>query len=159
VTGNYLQPNTQITAISGTTLTLSVAIDPTQFLSVAATFTGYPNPYHLIQNGGSATAAVYILDAIAPSVPFAIGQYISSALVPLSSRAKISSVGYQFGWKILNLDKLFTYSKFPTTWTLYNVGVIPSATYTFGPTNTFYTFRANSSLPYGSFPGIGAFTV
>jgi phage-related protein len=158
VTGNYLQPNTQITAISGTTLTLSVAIDPTQFLTVAATFTGYPNPYHSIQGGGNATAAVYILIAIAPSVPAAVGQYISSSLVPLSSRTKISSLGSRFGWRVLNLDKTFTYSKFPTTWTLYNLGAIPSATYTFTVTDPNYTFRANSSIPYGSYPGIGAFS-
>jgi lambda family phage minor tail protein L len=158
VTGNYLQPNTQITAISGTTLTLSVAIDFTQFLTVATTFTGYPNPYHIIQGGGNATAAVYILIAIAPSVPAAVGQYISSSLVPLSSRTKISSLGSRFGWRVLNLDKTFTYSKFPATWTLYNLGAIPSATYTFTVTDPNYTFRANSSIPYGSYPGIGAFT-
>lgn len=158
VTGNYLQPNTQITAISGTTLTLSVAIDPMQFLSVATTFTGYPNPYHIIQGGGNATAAVYILIALAPSVPAAVGQYISSSLVPLSSRTKISSLGYNFGWRVLNLDKTFTYGKFPTTWTLYNLGAIPSATYTFTVTDPNYTFRANNSIPFGSFPGIGAFS-
>jgi lambda family phage minor tail protein L len=158
VTGNFLQPNTQITAIAGTTLTLSVAINPTQFLTVATTFTGYPNPYHLIRGGGNATAAVYILIAIAPSVPAAVGQYISSSLVPLSSRTKISSLGSRFGWRVLNLDKTFTYSKFPTTWTLYNASAIPSATYTFTVTDPNYTFRANSSIPYGSYPGIGAFT-
>ena len=158
VTGNFLQPNTQITAIAGTTLTLSVAINPTQFLTVATTFTGYPNPYHLIRGGGNATAAVYILIAIAPSVPAAVGQYISSSLVPLSSRTKISSLGSRFGWRVLNLDKTFTYSKFPTTWTLYNASAIPSATYTFTATDPNYTFRANSSIPYGSYPGIGAFT-
>ena len=157
VTGNYLQPNTQITAIAGTTLTLSVAIDFTQFLSVAATFTGYPNPYHRIQGGGNATSAVYILAVLAPSVPAAVGQYISSVLVPLSSRTKISSLGSRFGWRVLNLDKTFTYSKFPTTWTLYNLGAIPSATYTFTVTDPNYTFRANNSIPYGSYPGVGAF--
>jgi lambda family phage minor tail protein L len=158
VTGNYLQPNTQITAISGTTLTLSVAIDPTQFLSVAETFTGYPNPYHLIRGGGNATSAVYYLFVFPPYPSFAVGQYISSSLLPLSARAKISSLGSVFGYRILNLDKTFTYSKFPTTWTLYNLGAIPSATYTFTVTDPNYTFRANSSIPYGSYPGIGAFT-
>jgi hypothetical protein len=158
VTGNYLQPNTQITAISGTTLTLSVAIDPTQFLSVAETFTGYPNPYHLIRGGGNATSAVYYLFVFPPFPSFAVGQYISSSLLPLSARAKISSLGSVFGYRILNLDKTFTYSKFPTTWRLYNLGAIPSATYTFTVTDPNYTFRANSSIPYGSYPGIGAFT-
>jgi hypothetical protein len=70
VTGNYLQPNTQITAIAGTTVTLSVAIDPTQFLSVAATFTGYPNPYHLIRGRGNATPLFIILASFG-SFPFA----------------------------------------------------------------------------------------
>ena len=158
VTGNYLQPNTQITAISGTTLTLSVAIDPTQFLSVAETFTGYPNPYHLIRGGGNATSAVYYLFVFSPFPSFAVGQFISSSLLPLSARAKISSLGSTFGYRILNLDKTFTYSKFPTTWTLYNLGAIPSATYTFTVTDPNYTFRANSSIPYGSYPGIGAFS-
>jgi len=157
VTGNYLQPNTQITAIAGTTITLSVAIDPTQFLTVAATFTGYPNPYHSIQGGGNATAAVYILIAIAPTVPYAVGQYISSSLVPLSSRTKISSIGSRTGWVVLNLDKTFTYSKLPITWTLYNLGAIPFATYAFTVTDPNYTFRANNSIPYGSYPGIGAY--
>ena len=159
ITGNYLQPNTQITAISGTTLTLSVAIDPTQFLTVAATFTGYSNPLHSIQGGGNATAAVYILFLAAPGIPYAVGQYISSSLVPLSSRTKISSIGSSPGWVILNLDKTFTYSKFPTTWTIYNVSAISSATYNFAATDSTYTFRSNSTLPYGSYPGIGAYTV
>jgi len=157
ITGNYLQPNTQITAITGTTITLSVAIDPTQFLTVAATFTGYPNPYHSIQGSGNATAAVYILFAVAPGIPYAVGQYISSSLVPLSSRTKISSIGSRTGWVILNLDKTFTYSKFPITWTIYNQGAIPSATYAFTATDPNYTFRANNSVPYGSYPGIGAY--
>ena len=100
---------------------------------------------------------MYILIAIAPSVPFAVGQYISSSLVPVSSRTKISSLGYRFGWRVLNLDKTFTYSKFPATWTLYNLGAIPSATYTFTVTDPNYTFRANNSIPYGSYPGVGAF--
>jgi phage-related protein len=158
VTGNYLQPNTQITAISGATLTLSVAIDFTQFLTLATTFTGYPNPYHLIRGGGNATSAVYYLFVFPPFPSFAVGQYISSSLLPLSARAKISSLGSVFGYRILNLDKTFTYSKFPTTWTLYNASAIPSATYTFTATDPNYTFRANSSIPYGSYPGIGAFT-
>ena len=157
ITGNYLQPNTQITAISGTTLTLSVAIDPTQFLTVAATFTGYSNPLHSIQGGGNATAAVYILFLAAPGIPYAVGQYISSSLVPLSSRTKISSIGSSLGWVILNLDKTFIYSKFPTTWTIYNASAIPSATYNFVATDSTYTFRSNSTLPYGSYPGIGAY--
>jgi lambda family phage minor tail protein L len=158
VTGNYLQPNTQITAISGTTLTLSVAIDFTQFLSVAETFTGYPNPYHLIRGGGNATSAVYYLVLFPPFPSFAVGQFISSSLLPLSARAKISSLGSVFGYRILNLDKTFTYSKFPTTWTLYNLNAISSATYTFTVTDPNYTFRANASIPYGSYPGIGAFS-
>ena len=158
VTGNYLQPNTQIIAISGTTLTLSVAIDFTQFLTVAATFTGYPNPYHRLQGGGNATAAVYILAVLAPSVPAAVGQYISSSLLPLSARAKISSLGSRFGWRVLNLDKTFLYFLgFSTTWTIYNLGAIPAATYTFAATDPNYTFRANNSIPYGSYPGVGAF--
>ena len=158
VTGNYLQPNTQITAIAGTTVTLSVAIDPTQFLSVAVIFTGYPNPYHLIRGRGNATSAVYYLLLFPPSPSPAVGQYISSSLLPLSARAKISSLGSVFRYGILNLDKTFTYRRLPTTWTLYNLGAIPSATYTFTATDPNYTFRANNSIPYGSYPGIGAFS-
>ena len=157
ITGNYLQPNTQITAIAGTTLTLSVAIDPTQFLTAAATFTGYSNPLHFIQGGGNATAAVYILFAAAPGIPYAVGKYVSSSLVPLSSRTKISSIGSRPGWVILNLDKTFTYSKFPTTWTIYNQGSPASATYNFVATDSTYTFRTDASIPYGSYPGIGAY--
>jgi lambda family phage minor tail protein L len=158
VTGNYLQPNTQITAIAGTTVTLSVAIDPTQFLSVAVIFTGYPNPYHLIRGRGNATSAVYYLLLFPPFPSPAVGQYISSSLLPLSARAKISSLGSVFRYGILNLDKTFTYRRLPTTWTLYNLGAIPSATYTFTATDPNYTFRANNSIPYGSYPGIGAFS-
>ena len=157
ITGNYLQPNTQITAIAGTTLTLSVAIDPTQFLTAAATFTGYSNPLHYFQGGGNATAAVYILFTAAPGIPYAVGKYISSSLVPLSSRTKISSIGSRPGWVILNLDKTFTYSKPPTAWTIYNQGSPASATYNFVATDSTYTFRADASIPYGSYPGIGAY--
>jgi hypothetical protein len=43
------------------------------------------------------------------------------------------------------------------TWTIYNE-ITPSAgTYTFSATNQTYTFRTDSYLPYGSFPGVGTF--
>jgi hypothetical protein len=40
---------------------------------------------------------------------------------------------------------------------IYQFNGIPAATYNFVSTNGNYTFRADASIPYGSYPGVGAF--
>jgi hypothetical protein len=52
-----------------------------------------------------------------------------------------------------------TYNSGPNniTWSFYVPGSISSATYTFTATDPNYTFRASANLPYGSYPGIGAY--
>jgi hypothetical protein len=48
-------------------------------------------------------------------------------------------------------------SRQTVVFSIYQFNGIPSATYNFVSTNANYTFRANASIPYGSYPGVGAF--
>lgn len=151
VTGNYLEPNTQITAISGTTLTLSTPVDLTQFLVAATSFLGTTD---LFASPGKETNKVWALSGYA----FAVGQYISSDYLPLSARARITSLGTFDLWRILSLNITYVQSlATPITWTVYNTSAIPSATYSFTATDSNYTFRESASIPYGSYPGVGTY--
>ena len=152
VFGNYLPANTQVVAVAGNTVTLSSTVDLTQFYSVIGSFSG--------------TADRNIIK-VATNASGSVGQLIANAtILPLSRGAIITNV--RFTWitvgKVLQIRKVYDISQAIAsnstlaTFSIYQFNGIPSATYTFGATNTFYTFRANASIPYGSYPGIGAIT-
>jgi phage-related protein len=151
VTGSYLPSNTQVVAVSGNTVTLSSTVDSTQFYSVIGSFGGVANRFSV---------------PVLPSSSGSVGQLVaSSAVMPLSRGAIITNVRYYWipQGKGSAQRKLFTLSQAVARngyadFNIYQFNGIPSATYTFSATNTFYTFRANSNLPYGSYPGIGAFS-
>lgn len=155
VTGAYLPANTQVVGVSGNTVTLSSTVDATQFLVVATTFASMVNPFALLRP--NTNNAIFIFPTSNPTLT--VGQYISSSLVPLSKRARIVELRFSL-YRFVIINQSFDQSPLAiqfATWTVYNVGTIPSATYTFTVTNPNYTFRADASIPYGSYPGIGAF--
>lgn len=162
VTGNYLQPNTQITAVAGTTLTLSTAVDFTQFLTVAGTSQDVNIPFRF--RSKFSTNFIYFPSAVV----FEIGQYVSSSVLPLSERAIITGKkavnnfgppGATTSYNVAAISVAYTYTRGHTrpTWTFYNAGSAPSATYSFAVTDETYTFRSDAVIPYGSFPGVGTF--
>jgi hypothetical protein len=154
-----------VVAVAGNTVTLSSTVDATQFYSVIGSFDG--------QAGGSNI----IVDLNAPG---SVGQLIANAIVlPLSRGAIITNV--RFVWvrvgrgaqkrKVYDISQaiatdsiLATAESYiellalSTTFGIYQFSGIPSATYNFVSTNGNYTFRANAYIPYGSYPGIGAFS-
>ena len=153
VTGAYLPANTQVVGVSGNTVTLSSTVDSSQFYSTLGGFFG---------SGGR-----YIIGGIDPSAAGAVGQLIAnSSILPLSRGAIITGIRYY--WitigkgsskrKRYDISQAIASNNVSAIFTIYQFNGIPAATYTFGATNTFYTFRANSSIPYGSYPGIGAIT-
>jgi hypothetical protein len=153
VFGSYLPANTQVVAVAGNTVTLSSTVDLSQFYSVIGSFFG--------------SAGRYIIGGIDPSAAGAVGQLIAnSSILPLSRGAIITSIRYY--WinvgkgssqrKRYDISQAVASNNVLATFNIYQFDGIPSATYIFGATNTFYTFRANSNLPFGSFPGIGAFS-
>jgi hypothetical protein len=150
VTGNYLPGNTQVVGVSGNTVTLSSTVDATQFYSVIDSFAG--------------TADRYIIQ-VAPNAAGSVGQLIANSLhMPLSRGAIITDVRYIWitAGKNANKIKLYTMSQAVDrrrgmAFGIYQFNGIPSATYNFVSTNGFYTFRANASIPYGSYPGVGTF--
>lgn len=165
VSGNYLPANTQITAISGTTVSLSSLVSATNFLSVVTTAVGYPDPYFAYPNfqtvENRTTNTLWVAGAF-PTGP-AVGQYVSSVHIAITTLAYITGVrlvhtnfGYYTGY---DLSSSYIYTNYTgVTWTFYSLAAIPSATYTFTATDQTYTFRANATLPFGSFPGIGTFS-
>lgn len=154
VTGSFLQANTQVVGVSGNTVTLSAAVDPAQFFTAVSTFSGsiYGNDRRSILADVNASAVV--------------GQFIASATLPLSRRARISEIRYilltagktSTRYKVVILDQAVADTR-GVTWTTYTENTIPSATYSFSSTNNTYTFRADNPVPYGSFPGIGAYAI
>jgi hypothetical protein len=155
VFGNYLPANTQVVGVSGNTVTLSSPVAPEQFFNTAWTRTSTAARYRRDRN------KVYFTDL---STPITVGQFISSSVLPLSRRAVITGVlkGFFGSTKVgLSRYKIAVISQEAATnasvvWTAYTGGTIPAATYNFVSTNGNYTFRANASIPYGSYPGVGA---
>jgi phage-related protein len=151
VFGNYLPGNTQVVGVSGNTVTLSSTVDSTQFYSVIGSFGGTADRYFV---------------QVATNAAGSVGQLIAnSPHMPLSRGAIITDIRYSFftaGKNTVRL-KIYTMSQAvdrrrSMTFSIYQFNGIPSATYNFVSTNGNYTFRANASIPYGSFPGIGAFS-
>jgi lambda family phage minor tail protein L len=152
VFGNYLPGNTQVVGVSGNTVTLSSTVDATQFFTVIGSFSGTAYQFDI---------------TVAPNAAGSVGQLIACepfAFMPLARGAVITNVRYY--WVTQARDpcqrKLYTISQAVAyrgvaTFSIYQFNGIPSATYNFVSTNGNYTFRANSNLPYGSYPGVGAF--
>jgi phage-related protein len=150
VFGNYLPANTQVVGVSGNTVTLSSTVDSSQFYSVIGSFAGTADR-NIIQVGTNAAGSV--------------GQLVANSVaMPLSRGAVITNVRYY--WitvgKGSQQRKVYTISQSVASrqtvvFSIYQFNGIPAATYNFVSTNGNYTFRANSNLPYGSFPGVGAF--
>lgn len=161
VTGSYLQPNTQVTAVAGTTITIGTPADIIQFLSLAVTDTATNDPFD--RRASFSTDRVYF-DSPAS---FQVGQYVRSrsGTVPLTRGARVvnilSAVKFGFGgarYTIAVLNTTYTYNRGAQgIWDFYNAGAIPPATYNFVATDRNYTFRANAAIPYGSYPGVGTF--
>ena len=154
VFGNYLPGNTQVVGVSGNTVTLSSTVDATQFYSVIGSFSGTADR-NTIQVATNAAGSVGQLIACEPF-----------AFMPLSRGAIITEVRYywiSFGGRGgSSRQKVYTISQAVAnrgvaTFSIYQFNGIPSATYNFVSTNGNYTFRANNSIPYGSYPGVGAF--
>jgi lambda family phage minor tail protein L len=150
VFGNYLPGNTQVVGVSGNTVTLSSTVDATQFYSVIGSFAG--------------TADRNIVQ-VATNAAGSVGQLVANNVaMPLSRGAVITEVRYY--WitvgKSSQRRKVYTISQSVASrqtvvFSIYQFNGIPSATYNFVSTNANYTFRANSNLPYGSYPGVGTF--
>jgi lambda family phage minor tail protein L len=150
VFGNYLPGNTQVVGVSGNTVTLSSTVDATQFYSVIDSFAGTADR-NFVQ--------------VATNAAGSVGQLVANNVaMPLSRGAVITNVRYY--WITIGKGsqqrKIYTISQSVASrqavvFSIYQFNGIPSATYNFVSTNGNYTFRANASIPYGSYPGVGAF--
>ena len=157
VTGLYLAGNTQVIAVSGTTVTISPPVPvTTAILTLTATITTNRAAKESSNKAYFATSAA-----------ISVGWYAASSLLPLSHLAQVTSIGQAAfgGSKVgLSLSKVAflsqTYNSGSTNiaWSFYVPGSISSATYAFSATDQNYTFRANAAIPYGSYPGVGTFS-
>jgi lambda family phage minor tail protein L len=156
VTGLYLAGNTQVIAVSGTTVTISPPVPvTTAILTLTATIT---TNRAVSQSSNKAY--------FAGSAAISVGWYAASSLLPLSRLAQVTSIGRTFGAssskvglslsKVAFLSQTYTSGKTNIAWSFYVPGSISSATYAFSADQN-YTFRANAAIPYGSYPGVGAF--
>jgi phage-related protein len=151
VTGNYLPTNSQVTAVSGSTITISSTVDETQFYTYINYFIGSANGYTI---------------QVDPYAPGAVGQLIANdPILPLLLNTTITNITYL--WiplgKTTQQRKVFTISQYIAPpqglfyAAIYQFNGIPSATYTFTAVDRNYTFRDAATIPYGSYPGVGTF--
>jgi lambda family phage minor tail protein L len=153
VTGTYLPANAQVVSVAGNTVTLSSPADLAQFFTAVATAAG---------NIPQERSSVYFATTL--SSLFTIDSLIASPILPVTARARITGFKdstFTFGKNVVKY-KIATLSVAASNtgeyfWTIYNETTPASATYTFSATSQTYTFRADSTLPYGSYPGIGTF--
>jgi phage-related protein len=155
VTGLYLAGNTQVIAVSGTTVTISPPVPvTTAILTLTATIT---TNRAVSQSSNKAYFAT--------SAAISVGWYAASSLLPLSRLAQVTSIGRAFAGsskvgvtlsKVAFLSQTYTSGKTNIAWSFYVPGSISSATYAFSADQN-YTFRANAAIPYGSYPGVGTF--
>lgn len=157
VSGAYLPANSQVVTVSGNTVTLSSPVDLTQFFTVVGS----------ANSVGTVGQSIYFLDG----TPLSVGWFAASSVMPLQRRAQIATVrsftrkeDNPFGTGHVVIRRTVAelnqspLSGANAAWTFYVENPIPAATYTFTATNTVYTFRSDNAIPYGSFPGIGAYT-
>jgi phage-related protein len=150
VFGNYLPANTQVVGVSGNTVTLSSTVDSTQFYSVIGSFAGTADR-NTIQVATNAAGSVGQLVANSVAMPLSRGAVITNV------RYSWITVGRGFQRRKVYTISQSVASRQTVVFSIYQFNGIPSATYNFVSTNGNYTFRANASIPYGSYPGVGAF--
>jgi lambda family phage minor tail protein L len=155
VTGSFLPANCQVVAVSGNTITLSSTVDLTQFFSVV----------------GSANSQVTVDQSIffPKNTSLSVGWYVGSSVMPLSRLAQITGLRNRTvrttagkniqvsEYRIADITQNQGSNK-DAAWTFYVFAGISSATYTFAATDQTYTFRADTYLPFGSFPGVGTYS-
>jgi lambda family phage minor tail protein L len=164
VTGLYLAGNTQVTAVSGTTVTISPPVPvTTAMLTLTATITTNTAVGALYNRYNKSSNEAYF----ATSAAISVGWYAASSLLPLSRLAQVTSIGQSaFGnskagltlSKVAFLSQTYTSGITNIAWSFYVLGSISSAAYAFSATDQNYTFRANAAIPYGSYPGVGMFS-
>jgi lambda family phage minor tail protein L len=145
VSGTYIQSGTVISAISGTTITLSSSVD----LDVVRTITGSfdaqfrnGNPCQLI--GGSASVGSYILG---PYLPTTVRVRIvkTETRVALTTTVVITDIS-----PCASGPGTGTY-----TFNTYVINTQPLRTYTFTGSPNYTFIKSASGLPFGSFPSAG----
>jgi phage-related protein len=150
ISGNYLPADTQVVAVSGTTITLSSTVDETQFYTEIGSFNGSANGYAI---------------QVDPGATGAVGQLIGNdSILPLLLNTTITNITYLYitSGKTTQQRKVFTISQYIAPPQGIGVGIyqfngIPSATYTFTAVDRNYTFRDAATIPYGSYPGVGTY--
>jgi lambda family phage minor tail protein L len=162
VSGTYLGAGAQVVGVTTSSVTLGAPVDPMQFfIPIASAGGSLPSRSRSMTRPEERTA-VYFPATL--SSLFVIGSLIASPVLPVTARARIlafRNATFALG-KILVRYKIADLSVAALetgeyVWTIYNETAPVSQTYTFSATNQTYTFRADSTLPYGSFPGVGTF--
>ena len=139
VTGTWVPSGTTIQSISGTTITLSISTNPNyQDSATSKTVTYYSFYYNSSRLYTGDTSGVAIGDIVAGS-----GVYAGTTVSGISTNTFILLN------KKLNKDAGDT-----LTATFYTPRTFTQQSYTFTASNK-YVIRANASLPFGSFPGVG----
>jgi lambda family phage minor tail protein L len=153
VSGTYLGAGAQVVGVTAGAVVLGAPVDPMQFFIPIASAGGQLSGNRMSINFASTLSGL-----------FTVGSLIGSSVLPAPARARI--LGFRdltliFGKNVQKYRTADISIAASTTgdyiWTIYNE-ITPSAgTYTFSATNQTYTFRTDSYLPYGSFPGVGTF--
>ena len=154
VTGQDVPAGTTIQSISGSTITLSIGYNPnskggsiTKTATVDKALTPSGTEHWLITNTSGLSIGMLAGTNAGLSVdqPHGTGVYAGTKIGLITTNVR---VGISAHSKLADDEQITAIFWTPKTFT--------SATYTFTASNQ-YTARANNNLPYGSYPGVGAF--
>ena len=147
VTGPYISAGTTVSAISGTTITLTQPATGTTVYTAAGTRSAKtPSAWFdsslMIFQSGTTTGLAVGMRVMGQGLPTdystQITQFISSTQINTSYSRSASAVAFGY--------------------TFYTVStVISSGTYTFSGSNNYIFRDSSAALPFGSFPGVGTY--
>jgi hypothetical protein len=165
ITGPKIPASTVIAGISGTTITLAQAVSFADILGAVTTKT--LGLYQPIFSGYTTTWT----DSFEPS-GVAIGQYIAGPGINIEQGVTVTAVLIGSGTyrrivlshyistnRFYRNGQLVSEDHFIGTYTFYTPQAQSLQTYTFSAPDRTYTFRTDTTLPFGGFPGVGGFTL
>jgi hypothetical protein len=137
VTGTWVPSGTTIQSISGTAITLSISTNPNyrdSGTSISGYYVSIPNNPRLFTGDTSGVAVGNLVEGS--------GVYAGTTVSGISTNT------------FIQLSQALNANSGQRTLTFYTIRVFTQQSYTFAA-NDRYVIRADASLPFGSFPGVG----
>lgn len=153
VSGPKIVTGTSIAAITGNVITLGLPVNLIDVLGLQFTKTG------------SLVTAATVVPALSSSylsvssiTSINAGMYVTGPTIDVTDRAIVQGFVYTtFAGSVVDLSYAGNISGSTGTYNFYTLQNQTSQTYSFTAASRVYSFRADTGIPFGSFPGIGTY--